>query len=204
MRTRLCLLTLALALAWPVVVSAEPIERHVRVGAVERSYLVDLPTRVRRPARAAGRCSSSMAAAARRSSARTQTRMSEKGQAEGFIAVYPQGSGVLVGQAPDLERDHLLRLRDAASHRRGRRSSRRCSTTSQASFAIDRSRVYATGISNGGMMAYLVGLRAGRSVRGDRGRRRRADGRRSAGRRGPVSVPRHPRHGGSEPSLRRR
>ena len=32
-------------------------------------------------------------------SARTQTRMSEKGQAEGFIAVYPQGSGVLVGQA---------------------------------------------------------------------------------------------------------
>ena len=151
--TRLCLLTLAAALTWPVVVAAEPIERHVRVGAVERSYLVHLPPAYdgRRALPAVLVFHGGGGAAL---SARTQTRMSEKGQAEGFIAVYPQGSGLLSAK--------LLTWNAATCC--GYAMQRRVDEAAfvaallddlEASFAIDRSRVYATGISNGGMMAYL-------------------------------------------------
>jgi polyhydroxybutyrate depolymerase len=94
MNARLRLLMLVAASLLPVVVAAEPIERHVRVGAVERSYLVDLPAAYygRRALPAVLVFHGGGGAAL---SARTQTRMSEKGQAEGFIAVYPQGSGML-------------------------------------------------------------------------------------------------------------
>ena len=104
-------------------------------------------------------------------------------------------------QAQDLERRHLLRLRDAAAHRRDRRSSPRCSTTCRRRFAIDRARVYATGISNGGMMAYEVGLRARRPLRGDRGRRRRDDRARSLPAGAAGAGARHPRQRRSQPAV---
>ncbi len=93
---RLATLLAALAMAG-VAAAAEPIERHVRVGGVERSYLVDLPPGYdgRRALPAVLVFHGGGGAAL---SARTQTRMSEKGRAEGFIAVYPQGSGLLAAQ----------------------------------------------------------------------------------------------------------
>ena len=81
--------------------------------------------------------------------------MSAKGQAEGFIAVYPQGSGGIAGR---------LRTWNAGTCC-GRAMQQRVDEIAfvaallddlQATVAIDRERVYATGISNGGVMAYEV------------------------------------------------
>jgi len=146
-------LVLAAALAWPLAVAAEPIERHVQVGTVERSYLVDLPTAYdgRRPLPAVLVFHGGGGAAL---SARTQTRMSEKGQAEGFVAVYPQGSGML--SAKLLTWNASTCCGYAMQHRVDEAAFVAALLDDlEASFAIDRSRVYATGISNGGMMAYL-------------------------------------------------
>jgi len=86
---------------------------------------------------------------------RRQSRMSVKGDAEGFIAVYPQGSGGIAGK---------LRTWNAGTCC-GQAMQQRIDEIAfvaallddlQATVAIDRARVYATGISNGAMMAYEV------------------------------------------------
>jgi len=152
-RARLGLLVVAAALASPPVAAAEPIERQLRVGAVERSYLVDLP-----PAYDGRRALPVVlvfhGGGGAALSARTQTRMSEKAQAEGFIAVYPQGSGVLSAR---LLTWNATTCCGYAMQRRIDEAAFVAALLDDlgASFAIDRSRVYATGISNGGMMAYL-------------------------------------------------
>jgi polyhydroxybutyrate depolymerase len=145
---------LAAALAWPFAVAAQPIEREVRVGKAERSYLVDLPSAYdgRRSLPAVLVFHGGGGAAA---SARTQTRLSEKGQAEGFIAVYPQGSGVLAAKL--LTWNATTCCGYALQHRVDEAAFIAAVLDDlEASFAVDRSRVYATGISNGGMMAYLA------------------------------------------------
>jgi len=153
MTTHLRLLMLAAALALPSAVSAEPIERHVRVGEVERSYLVELPAAYdgRRALPAVLVFHGGGGAAL---SARTQTRMSEKGHAEGFIAVYPQGSGVLSARL--LTWNATTCCGYAMQHRIDEAAFVRALLDDlDANFRLDRARVYATGISNGGMMAYL-------------------------------------------------
>jgi polyhydroxybutyrate depolymerase len=132
--------------------SAETIERRVRVGTRERSYEIDLPSRRDRPLAVVIVFHGGGGNA---DSVRRQSRMSAKGEAEGFVAVYPQGSGGIAGK---------LRTWNAGSC---------CGSAMQqrvdeiafvaallddlaATVAIDRARVYATGISNGGMMAYEV------------------------------------------------
>ncbi len=147
------LLMLAAALALSHAVAAEPIERHVRVGAVERSYFVDLPAAYdgRRALPAVLVFHGGGGAAL---SARTQTRMSEKGQAERFIAVYPQGSGVLSTKL--LTWNATTCCGYAMQHRIDEVAFVRAVLDDlEANFQVDRARVYATGISNGGMMAYL-------------------------------------------------
>lgn len=147
------LLMLAAALALPPAVAAEPIERHLRVGAVERSYLVDLPAAFdgRRALPAVLVFHGGGGAALL---ARTQTRMSEKGEAEGFIAVYPQGSGVL---STKLLTWNATTCCGYAMHHRIDEVAfvRAVLDDLEANFQVDRARLYATGISNGGMMAYL-------------------------------------------------
>ena len=88
-------------------------------------------------------------------SVRRQSRMSAKGAAEGFIVVYPQGSGGIAGklktwnagtccgQAMQHGIDEIAFVAALLDDL-------------QATVAVDRARVYATGISNGGMMAYEV------------------------------------------------
>lgn len=81
--------------------------------------------------------------------------MSAKGEVEGFVAVYPLGSGLFAGRlltwnavtccgrAMQQDVDEIafvLALLDDL----------------QAIANVDRARIYATGISNGGMMAYRV------------------------------------------------
>ena len=133
---------------------AETIVRQLRVGALERSYEIDLPPRhdCGRPLPVVIVFHGGGGSA---DSVRRQSRMSVKGEAEGFIAVYPQGSGGIAGKLKTWNAGtccgHAMQQRideiafvaallDALS----------------ATVTIDRARVYATGISNGGMMAYEV------------------------------------------------
>ena len=137
-----------------VAAAAEPIERHVRVAGIERSYLVDLP-----PGYDGQRALPAVlvfhGGGGAALSARTQTRMSEKGRAGGFIAVYPQGSGILATRL--LTWNAITCCGYAMQHRIDESAFVAALLDDlQANYAIDRGRVYATGISNGGMMAYLV------------------------------------------------
>jgi len=134
--------------------TAETIERTVRVGASERSYEIDVPAH-RERAQALPVVIVFHGGGGAADSVRRQSRMSARGEADGFIAVYPQGSdgiagrlktwnaGTCCGPAMQQRIDEMAfvaaLLDDLA-----------------AAVAIDRARVYATGISNGGMMAYEV------------------------------------------------
>jgi polyhydroxybutyrate depolymerase len=133
---------------------AATIERTVAVGGLERSVEIDVPARAPPPAgwpvvvvfHGGGGNAASV---------RTQSRMSAKGAAEGFVAVYPQGSGGIAGK---------LRTWNAGTCCGWAMQHRVDETAFVAALlddvarvvAIDAARIYATGISNGGMMAYQV------------------------------------------------
>jgi polyhydroxybutyrate depolymerase len=134
--------------------AAETIERTLRVGARERSYEIDVPARSQ-PTRELPVVIVFHGGGGSADSVRRQSRMSAKGAAEGFIAVYPQGSGGIAGKlktwnagtccgyAMQQGVDEVAFIAALLDDLR-------------ATVAIDRTRVYATGISNGGMMAYEV------------------------------------------------
>jgi len=81
--------------------------------------------------------------------------MSVKGEAEGFIAVYPQGSGGIAGK---LRTWNAVTCCGYAMQQRIDEIAFVAALLDdlQVTVAIDRARVYAIGISNGGMMAYEV------------------------------------------------
>lgn len=144
-------------LACSIGVAAQPIERHVRVGADERSYLVDLPPAYdgRTPLPALLVFHGGGGAAL---SARAQTKLSELGRSAGFIAVYPQGSGLLSGRL--LTWNARTCCGYAMQHRVDETAFIGALLDDlEATYAVDRTRVFATGISNGGMMAYLAACR---------------------------------------------
>ncbi|HSC62809.1 MAG TPA: PHB depolymerase family esterase [Caldimonas sp.] len=134
--------------------SAETIERTLRVGTRERSYEIDLPAGHDR-ARAFPVVIVFHGGGGSADSVRRQTRMSAKGEAEGFIAVYPQGSGGFAGR---LKTWNAGTCCGAAMKERVDEMAFVAALLDDLgdAVAIDRARVYATGISNGGMMAYEV------------------------------------------------
>ena len=134
--------------------AAETLERTLRVGVRERSYEIDLPAR-RESAHVLPVVIVFHGGGGAADSVRRQSRMSTKGDAEGFIVVYPQGSGGIAGK---------LRTWNAGTCC-GYAMQQRIDEIAfvaallddlQATVAVDRARIYATGISNGGMMAYEV------------------------------------------------
>jgi len=147
-------LAAALAAATALAASGATIERHVRVGAAERSYEIDVPARHDR-ARPLPVVIVFHGGGGAADSVRRQTRMSAKGEAEGFIAVYPQGSGGIAGKLK------TWNAGTCCGHAMQQRIDEIAFVAAllddlQATVAVDRARVYATGISNGGMMAYEV------------------------------------------------
>jgi polyhydroxybutyrate depolymerase len=126
----------------------------VRVGASERSYEIDVPARHERT-RPLPVVIVFHGGGGSADSVRRQTRISAKGEAEGFIAVYPQGSGGIAGKLK------TWNAGTCCGHAMQQRIDEIAFVVAllddlQATVAIDRARVYATGISNGGMMAYEV------------------------------------------------
>ena len=127
----------------------------VRVDGRLRTYLVDLPPQYD------GRRSLPMVVVfhgggGRAESTRTQTHMSDAGSANGFIVVYPNGTGRL--------RDRLLTWNTGSCCGYARNNAvddvafvRAMLDSLQRFYKIDTKRIYATGLSNGGMMSHLMG-----------------------------------------------
>jgi len=147
-------LAAAIVAAMALGASAATIERQLRVGASERSYEIDVPAR-RDSAQPLPAVIVFHGGGGAADSVRRQTRMSAKGEAEDFVVVYPQGSGGIAGK---------LRTWNAGTCC-GQAMQQRVDEIAfvaallddlQATVAVDRARIYATGISNGGMMAYEV------------------------------------------------
>lgn len=155
----LAILILLISLVAPAAAQsqARSYERTVRVDGRERSWLVDLPPAYdgRRPlplvilfhGGGSGR------------QARGQYGMTELARREGFIVVYPNGSsrrgplltwnaGTCCGYAQDRRIDEIAFVRAMLD-------------SLQATLRSDPARVYATGISNGGMMAYMAACALG-------------------------------------------
>lgn len=134
-------------------------EAHLQAGGRDRTYLVDLPPqydgRRELPLVIVFHGGGGSGAQVRR-----QTGMTELARSAGFIAVYPNGSGRFgerlltwnAGPCCGYARSQLI---DEAAFIRA------LLDRLQATLKIDPVRVYATGISNGGMMAYLAGCTLG-------------------------------------------
>jgi polyhydroxybutyrate depolymerase len=140
--------------------SGRPNEYRITVDRRERTYLVDLPprydSRQRYPLVLDFHGGGGSPAAARE-----QTGFSTLGQQVGAIVVYPAGSGRLGD-------DRLLTWNTETCCGYAQRARidetrfvRTLLDTLQRTYSIDSRRVFATGLSNGGMMAHLVGCRLG-------------------------------------------
>ena len=134
--------------------SAATIERTLVVANQERSYEIDVPAGAAPtpgwPVVLVFHGGGGSAAGAR-----TQSKMSVLGAAERFVAVYPQGSGGVAGKLKTWNGGTCCGW--AMSHHVDETAFVAALLDDLASAVpVDAKRVYATGISNGGMMAYLV------------------------------------------------
>ena len=130
-------------------------EKYIQVGDRQRSYIVDVPPGYD-PRRPAPLVFVFHGGGGNASFAKTQSGMTELAKTAGFIAVYPNGTGRFknllltwnttscCGYAQKENVDEVAFIRALID-------------TLEATLAVDRRRIYATGLSNGGMMSHLMG-----------------------------------------------
>ena len=135
-------------------------ERSIVVGAENRSYAIHLPNG-RAPTQPVPLVLVFHGGGGNAANAARMSGMDAKADKEGFIAVYPNGTGARAnarlltwntwrccGAALDNKVDDVGFVRaliDAVAR----------------DYPVDRKRIYATGLSNGGMLAYRVGCELG-------------------------------------------
>ena len=152
---RAALLALLALLATAFAAGAEDIPRSLSIGGIARSYYVHLPHGVK-PVKPAPLVVVFHGGGGNAANAGRMSGMSAKADREHFIVAYPNGSGrlghtlltwntwVCCGYALDSRADDVAFVRAMVE-------------AIERDYAVDRSRVYATGLSNGGMMTYRVG-----------------------------------------------
>jgi polyhydroxybutyrate depolymerase len=134
-------------------------EGHLRVDGRDRGYLVDLPPQYD-GRRALPLVLVFHGGGGNAAQVRTQTGFSELARTAGFIAVYPNGSGRLGNRLLTWNAGSCCAYAQA-QHVDETAFVRALLDSLQATLRVDPARVYATGMSNGGMMAYLVGCALG-------------------------------------------
>ena len=137
---------------------AQSSEHRLTVGGRERWYLVDLPPRYD-ASRRYPLVLNFHGGGGSPNGARTQSGFSAFAADVGAIVVYPAGTGRLT-------RDRLLTWNTETCCGFAQRAHideaafvRALLDTLAATYSIDANRIYATGLSNGAMMAHLVGCR---------------------------------------------
>lgn len=134
------------------------LEQHVTVGGRRRSYLLDLPPQYD-ARRQFPLVLDFHGGGGSPAGARKQSGFSTLAAREGVIVVYPAGSGRLGS-----DRFLTWNAETCCAYAQRERIDettfvRAVLDAVQATYSIDPKRVYATGLSNGGMMAHLVGCR---------------------------------------------
>lgn len=149
-RIAIALLALSMAAAW-----ARDEERSIRVGGVQRTYVLHLPDG-REPTGPSALVVVFHGGGGSAANAARMSGMDARADREGFIAAYPNGSGpradVLLtwnawrccGAALDRNVDDIGFVRAMVQ-------------AISREHAIDPRRIYAAGMSNGGMLTYRVG-----------------------------------------------
>jgi len=134
------------------------VERRIVVGGRQRSFVIDLPPQYDAQRRLP-LVLDFHGGGGSPEGARKQSRFTTLAAREGVIVVYPAGSG-------RLRNDRLLTWNTETCCGYARQAHideivyvRALLDTVQATYSIDPKRVFATGLSNGGMMAHLVGCR---------------------------------------------
>ena len=135
-------------------------ERSIVAGGAARSYIVHLPGG-RVPAEPAPLVLVFHGGGGNAANAARMSGMDAKADREGFIAVYPNGTGARAG-AMLLTWNAWRCCGTALDGRIDDVGFVRALVDSPArDYPVDRKRIYATGLSNGGMLAYRVGCELG-------------------------------------------
>ena len=153
----LAILTIALITA----TSAFAEERTLRLGGIKRSYELHLPNG-RAPSQPAALVLVFHGGGGNAANAARTSAMDAKADREGFIAVFPNGSGLLPGARLGLTWNAWWCCGAAIQNQADDVAFVRALVDAVArEYPVDRKRIYATGLSNGGMLAYRLGCEAG-------------------------------------------
>lgn len=135
--------------------------RILKIGDYKRSYDLHLP-RGRAPTEPAALVLVFHGGAGNADNAKRTTAMDAKADREGFIAVFPNGSGLLPNATRGLTWNAWWCCGAAIQNQAEDVKFVRAIVEDIArDYRIDRKRIYATGLSNGGMFAYRLACEAG-------------------------------------------
>jgi len=130
----------------------DDIKKSILVDGVKRTYIVHVPAQYKRD-RSYPLVFVLHGGTGNAENAMRMSQMSPKADKEGFIVVYPNGTGKF--------KDRLLHWNDGREHAQTEADDivffRQLISQLEKDYSIDPKRIYATGISNGGVMTYRLG-----------------------------------------------